>query len=64
MGRTCSTCYVVSGAFKSENLNERDCLEDLVVDRRIILKYVLNKWVRGLNYINPYPANVENMVSS
>ena len=38
MGRTCITCLVMSGTFKSENMKERNWLEDLVVDGRILLK--------------------------
>ena len=37
---------------KSDNLKERDRMEDLVVDKTIILKCALNKWVRGLNCID------------
>jgi hypothetical protein len=28
-----------------ENLKEREYLEDLGVDERIILKYILKKWI-------------------
>jgi len=37
---------------------ERIYLDDIDLCERIRLKWILKKWV------NPYPANVENMVSS
>jgi hypothetical protein len=43
-----------------ENLKERDCLEDLDVDRTIILKICFNKEIKyeGLDYI--YLAKDQN----
>ena len=34
------------------NLRERDHLEDIEVDRRIILKWVFKKWVAGVDWID------------
>jgi hypothetical protein len=38
--------------FKWRNLSEVDPLEDLDVDRRVILKFILEKWVGGMNWID------------
>ena len=34
--------------FWSENLKERDHLEDLSIEQRIILEWILKKWVEML----------------
>ena len=49
MGRTCS---VYGGEEMWENLRKGDHLEDPGVDRRIILKWILEKWDGGMDWIN------------
>jgi hypothetical protein len=45
------------------HLRERDYLEDTGLDGRIILRRIFRKW-GGMDWINPYPANMENRLSS
>jgi hypothetical protein len=46
MGRTCSTYWgeTITTRFWWGNLKEGDFLEDTVVDGRIILKWIFEKW--------------------
>ena len=54
MGRTCSTygarrgaCRVLVGKHEG-----RDHLEDLVIDGRIVLKWILEMWDGGMDWID------------
>jgi hypothetical protein len=46
MGGTCSMCLERSGTYRVwwVSLKKRDQLEDLAVDVRVILKWMLNKY--------------------
>jgi hypothetical protein len=39
-------------------------VSDMGADRRLLLQSVLNKTFNNIEWINPYPANVKNRVSS
>jgi hypothetical protein len=47
--------------FLWENLNERDCLEDLDIDRRVILKSILHN---GMGRCEINPAAIEQGTSN
>jgi hypothetical protein len=49
MGRTCST---YGGEESWKNLRGEDHLEDPSVDRRVILKWILEMWYGGMDWIN------------
>jgi hypothetical protein len=55
MGGTCST-YGGRGEVRTGfwwgNVRERDHLEDRGVNRRIILRWILRKWVGGMDWID------------
>jgi hypothetical protein len=66
MGGACSAYEERRGVHrvlvgKSEGKNH---LEGPGVDGRIILKRIFTTWAWGIGWINPYPADVENMMSS
>jgi hypothetical protein len=53
LGRACSTYgrqekWIV---FWWEDIGEIDCLQDLGVDGRIILKWIFKKWNGGMDWI-------------
>jgi len=42
----------VYAGFRWGNLRERDHLEDLGVDGRLILRWIFRKWVGGMDWID------------
>ena len=55
MGRTCSTCGDRRGTYRVSvrKPERRNHLEDPGVDGRIILKWIFEKWDRGMDWIDP-----------